>query len=88
MQTIKNAVEKHRKLIYDAEQFIGKHPETGYREWETSKYLAEQYEKLGEKHIMEYQLALPDGRICARFCTAWSTAGADVDELIADIGAL
>jgi len=47
MQTIKNAVEKHRKLIYDAEQFIWKHPETGYKEVVTSQYMEDTFRALG-----------------------------------------
>lgn len=40
-------VEKHRKLILDTERHIWKHPEVGYKEWGTTAYLAEQFEKLG-----------------------------------------
>ena len=28
-------VNKHKQEIYEAEDFIWKHPETGYNEWET-----------------------------------------------------
>lgn len=52
MQDLKNAVEKHRQLILDAEQFIWKHPETGYREKETSKYLEEAFRSLGYDLVM------------------------------------
>ena len=31
MQTMINAVDKHRQMIFDAERHIWKHPETGYR---------------------------------------------------------
>lgn len=55
MQTIKNAVEKHRKLIFDAERFIWKHPETGYREKITSKYMEDAFKSLG------YDLILAEG---------------------------
>lgn len=47
MQTLNNAVDKHRQLILDAERFIWQHPETGYREVVTSKYLEDQFEALG-----------------------------------------
>lgn len=47
MQKIIEAVDKHRQLILDAERFIWKHPETGYKETVTSAYLAEEFEKLG-----------------------------------------
>ncbi len=40
-------VNKHRALIFDAERFIWEHAETGYREWETSKYLENAFEALG-----------------------------------------
>ena len=40
-------VEKHRQLILDAEDFLWKNPETGYREWKTHAYLEEAYAKLG-----------------------------------------
>lgn len=48
----------------------------------------EQMEKLGEKHVYEYQNPLEDGRHCVRFCTSWSTRAEDVDVLIEDIRAL
>ncbi len=38
---------RHEKLIYETADYIWKHPETGYREWNTSAYMAEQFEKLG-----------------------------------------
>lgn len=40
-------VEKHRKLILDAEKYIWKHPEIGYKEWKTSAYLEERFRELG-----------------------------------------
>ena len=47
MQNIKNAVEKYRELILAAERRIWSHPETGYKEYKTTAYMAEQFEKLG-----------------------------------------
>jgi len=44
---INDAVEKNRDLILNAERYIWKNPETGYKEFKTSKYLAEQFEALG-----------------------------------------
>ncbi len=41
------ACENARTLAYEAEAYIWKHPETGYREWNTEAYLAERFEKLG-----------------------------------------
>ena len=55
MQNISNAVDKYRDLILEAERYIWKNPETGYKEVKTSKYLAEQFEKLG------YKLTYADG---------------------------
>lgn len=36
-------------MILDAERFIWNHPETGYKEFETSDYLAKEFEALGYK---------------------------------------
>lgn len=47
MQTFINAIEKHRNLILETERYIWKHPETGYREFNTSKYLETIFEDLG-----------------------------------------
>lgn len=44
---MKRFVEKHRQMILDAEDFLWKHPETGYREWKTHDYLEEAFAKLG-----------------------------------------
>lgn len=38
---------KYEDLIYETADYIWKHPETGFREWNTSEYLAERFEKLG-----------------------------------------
>ena len=43
MKTLIKAVDKHRKLILDAERRIWSHPETGYKEFKTSAYMAEQF---------------------------------------------
>lgn len=47
MKELSNAVDMHRELILEAERYIWKHPETGYREVKTSKYLEEKFEALG-----------------------------------------
>lgn len=47
MENLKVAVEKYRQLILDTERFVWKHPETGYKEFVTSAYLADIFEKLG-----------------------------------------
>ena len=40
-------VEKHRKLMFDALEYIWKNPETGYKEWKTHGYLVREFEALG-----------------------------------------
>lgn len=47
MQDLINAVDKNSSLILEAERYIWKHPETGYKEFETSKYMEDIFEKLG-----------------------------------------
>ena len=41
------AVEKHKKLILDAERYIWRSPETGYKETKTTDYLVNVFEGLG-----------------------------------------
>ena len=41
MNNITKAVEKHRDLILAAERYIWQNPETGYKEFKTSAYMAE-----------------------------------------------
>ena len=55
INNINTAVEKHRELILDAERYIWKNPETGYKEYKTSKYMAEKFKELG------YELTLAEG---------------------------
>lgn len=55
MNTCKAAVEKQRDLIISTFEYIWKHPETGYREWETHRYLKEVFESLG------YEVTETDG---------------------------
>ena len=47
-----------------------------------------QMEKLGQKHIFEYESKVDKTHHCVRFCTSWATEKADVEELIRDIEAL
>ena len=47
MKAIHTAIEKNIPLILEAERFIWEHPETGYKEFETSAYMANVFEKLG-----------------------------------------
>ncbi len=42
-------VDKHKNLALNALEFIFNNPETGYREVKTSKYLENEFEKLGYK---------------------------------------
>ena len=55
MEKLFSAVEKHKQLILDVERYVWEHPETGYKEFETSKYMAEVFESLG------YELTYADG---------------------------
>ena len=55
MKDLIAAVEKHRQLILDAERHIWKTPETGYKEFKTSAYMAESFQKLG------YELKMAEG---------------------------
>ncbi len=52
MRDICSAVEKHTQLILDTERYIWKHPETGYKEFETSAYMAKTFEELGYELVM------------------------------------
>jgi len=48
MQVLINKnVDAVRDLILEAERWIWKHPETGYREWKTNAYMTEKFEQLG-----------------------------------------
>ena len=54
MEKLVTAVDKHKKLILDAERYIWNNPETGYKEVKTTAYLAEKYRELG------YSLDMPN----------------------------
>ncbi len=47
-----------------------------------------QADKLAEKYVYEPEQTLADGRLCARFCTAWYTDPVDVAALAEDIQSL
>lgn len=47
MDYIKNTVDKYRELILKAERSIWATPETGFKEFKTSAYLAKEFEALG-----------------------------------------
>ncbi len=55
MNKLSSAVEKHNALILEAERYIWKNPETGYKEVKTSAYMADAFKKLG------YDIVLADG---------------------------
>ncbi|MBO5928748.1 MAG: amidohydrolase [Clostridia bacterium] len=55
MKELLAAVEKNQQLILDTERYIWKNPETGYKEFKTSAYMAEVFEKLG------YTLTMAEG---------------------------
>lgn len=42
-------VEKHREKILEVERYVWTHPESGFREWNTTKYLAQIFEEAGYK---------------------------------------
>ncbi len=44
-------VEKHRDEILATERYVWNHPETGFKEWETQKYLAKVFEDAGYELI-------------------------------------
>lgn len=67
MQDILSAVEKNRQLILDTEKYVWENPETGYKEYKTSKYMEEQFEKLGytltrAENITGFYTVLDTGR--------------------------
>lgn len=47
LKPLSAAVEKERDRIFAAEEYLWRHPATGYREWQASEYLAGQFEALG-----------------------------------------
>ena len=55
VKMISDAVEKYRELILSAERYIWNNPETGYKEYKTSEFMAQSFEKLG------YEIVRADG---------------------------
>ena len=55
MKNISSIIDKHRDLILNTERYIWKNPETGYKEFKTSKYMEDTFEKLG------YDIVRADG---------------------------
>lgn len=52
MKKLTDAVKKYEKLILDTERYVWKNPETGYKEYKTSKYMADTFESLGYDLVM------------------------------------
>ena len=65
MKQINAAVEKHQQLILDTERYVWQNPETGYKEFKTSAYMADTFRKLG------YELEMAEG--ITGFCTVLDT---------------
>ena len=42
-----NRVDHHKELLQNTFDFIWKHPETGYKEWQTHAHLAQAFRDLG-----------------------------------------
>ena len=57
MQIIQKAVAAYSKQILDAERFLWAHPALGFTEWESSRYLAEAFERLG--YTLTYATDIP-----------------------------
>ncbi|MBQ9729309.1 MAG: amidohydrolase [Clostridia bacterium] len=47
MKKLINAVEQYKSFILEAEEYLRKHPETGFKEYENSAYLAARFQELG-----------------------------------------
>lgn len=47
MKSLLSLVDKHKQLIRDAHSFIWANPETGYKEFKTSKYLEDKFIEFG-----------------------------------------
>ncbi len=50
------AVEKYRDLIFDTQNYIWSNPETGYKEYKTSKYMEDAFRKLGYDLVLAKDL--------------------------------
>lgn len=55
MKELIAAIEKHQQRILDAERYIWKHPETGYKEFKTTAYMEKAFRELG------YDLNMAEG---------------------------
>jgi len=52
MKKLLDIVENYKDLILEAERYIWAHPETGYRETNTSSYMAEKFKELGYDNLV------------------------------------
>ncbi len=73
MEKLIYAVEKNRRLILNAQKYIWKNAETGYREEKTSEYMENMFKCLG------YEIEKPDG--ITGFCAVFDT-GRDGPEIV------
>ena len=58
-ENLKQVVEKNKELIVNAYDYIWKHPETGYREAKTSKYLEDAFGELGYELVKAEDMSQP-----------------------------
>ena len=42
-----DSVDKYRDMILEAERYVWEHPEAGFREWNTHRYMKEKFESFG-----------------------------------------
>ena len=42
-----DSVDRYRDMILEAERYVWEHPEAGYREWNTHRYMKEKLESFG-----------------------------------------
>ena len=49
MLDVLNLIDEYKELILQAERHIWANPESGYKEFKTTEYMIEQFEKLGYK---------------------------------------
>ena len=52
MKKLLDIVDNYKDLILEAERYIWEHPETGYRETNTSAYMAEKFKELGYDNLV------------------------------------
>jgi amidohydrolase len=56
-EKVLQAVKKHEARILEAEQWIWRHPETGYHEWKANEYMAKAFEEMG--YTLKYAGDIP-----------------------------